>query len=150
MARIRIGVAWLILAVACEPWGPIPGGDLEGSLVTEPVVDWSFTDSRQTVELETRPEKPYSVTVWCVAHGDALYVPSRHPENKAWVQYVLGEPRVRVRVGERIYAGTMFRVTDPDEIEAVVPALMAKYELDPPGESEDDSVWLFQFRSGAP
>ncbi len=149
MLRIGIGMAWLVLAVACEPWGPISGGRLEGSLVTEPVADWSFTNSRQTVELETRLEDPYSVTVWCVAHGDALYVPSRHAAKKSWVQHVLAEPQVRVRVGERIYAGSMIRVTDPDEIEAVVPALVAKYELDPPGESEDDEVWLFRIRSSA-
>lgn len=150
MARIRIGVACLVLAAACEPWGPIPGGALEGSLVREPVADWSFTNSQSTVELETRPQDPYSVTVWCVAHGDALYVPSRHAENKTWVQHVLDEPRVRVRVGDKIYAGTLVRVTDPAEIEAVVPALVAKYELDPPDEDEEDSSWLFRFRSAAP
>lgn len=147
MARIGIGAVGLLLAVACGPWGPIPGGRLEGTVVHEPVTDWSFTNSRSTVQLETRPEDPYSVTVWCVAHDDALYVPSRHAAKKSWVQHVLDEPQVRVRVGERIYPGTMVRVTDPKQIEAVVPALVAKYHLTPPGGEDDAGVWLFRIRS---
>jgi hypothetical protein len=150
MARIGIGVACLALAMACEPWGPIPGGRLEGTLVSEPVSDWSFTDAHSTVELETRPESPYSVTVWCVSRDGVLYVPSRHAEKKSWVQHVLADPRVRVKVGERIYPATIARVEDPAEIEAVVPALVAKYDLDPPEEGEEQEVWLFRLRSSVP
>jgi hypothetical protein len=150
MARIGIGVACLALALACEPWGPIPGGRLEGQVVAEPVRDWSFTDAHSTVELETRPADPYSVTVWCVVHDGSLYVPSRYAEKKSWVQYVLDDPRVRLRVGERIYPAAMTRVRDPEEIEAVVPALVAKYDLGPPEEGEEEDVWLFRLRSVVP
>ena len=84
MARLGSLLAILALA-ACGPLGPIPGGKLAGELVSAPVVDWSFTDAISNIEIETRPEAPYSVTVWCFRSGSALYVPSRNPRSKAWV-----------------------------------------------------------------
>ncbi len=137
----------VVVGVGCEPWGPLPGGRLEGTEVTEPVSDWSFADGKSTIQLETRPDDPHSVTVWCVAQGERLYVPSRDPEKKRWVQYVEADPRVRVRVGEQIHPARAIRVTDPGEVEAVVPRLVAKYDLDPPEPDDDVNVWIYRIVS---
>lgn len=150
-ATARIGLALVGAAfVACEPIGPIAGGRLSGEAVTGPVDDWSFADPEPTIQIETRPDDPHSVTVWCVAHEGRLYVPSRHPERKRWVKNVLEDPRVRVRVGGRLYEGVAVRVTDAAEIEGVVPALLRKYEIEPRDAEEERDVWLFRIDSAPP
>ena len=75
----------LLLGLGCGPIGPFPGGPLTGNEVTDPVDDWSFASRRQEIQLETRPESPYSVNVWCIVRDGALYVPSGRPEGKRWV-----------------------------------------------------------------
>jgi hypothetical protein len=146
--RLHLAVACAVFAVAaCGPIGPIPGGKLEGEVVAEPVEDWSFTNPHETVQLETRLEDPHSVTVWCVAQEGRLYIPSRHPEKKRWVQYVAEDARVRVGVDDRIYPARIARVTDRAELEAVVPLLIRKYELDPPDAEEEKDVWVFRVES---
>ena len=150
-ARLHLAVACAVLALAaCGPVGPIPGGKLEGEVVAEPVDDWSFTNPHETIQLETRLEDPHSVTVWCVAQEGRLYIPSRHPEKKRWVQHVAEDARVRVRVADRIYPASIARVTDRAELEAVVPLLIRKYELDPPDAEEEKDVWVFRVESRPP
>lgn len=132
-----------LLATACEPIGPIAGGRLGGEVAGSPPSDWSFANRHETIEIETRPESPHSVTVWCVSHDGALYVPTRDPEKKHWVSNVLEDPRVRVRVGGVLYEGRAVRVTDPAELDDAVPALLAKYEIDAESVAGVDA-WLFR------
>ncbi len=129
---------------ACGPLGPLAGGRLTGEVVSDPVTDWSFTDALATVEVETRPEAPYSVTVWCFHSGSSLYVPARNPKSKTWVQNALADDRVRLRIDGRIYERRAVRVTDPDEIEAVLPALLEKYQLELPDPGRRPEVDFFR------
>src|SRR5262249_194988 len=53
-AVTRAAVVSLALCLAaCIPVGMLPGGKLDGELVTEPVNDWSFTHDVQKIQLET-------------------------------------------------------------------------------------------------
>ena len=113
-------------------------------VVPEPVTDWSFTDTVPTVEVETRPEAPHSVTVWCFRSGSSLYVPARNPRSKTWVRNALADDRVRLRIDGRIYERRAVRVTDPDEIEAVLPALLEKYQLEQPDPERRPEVGFFR------
>ena len=56
--------------------GSYPGLWLSGNLVTTPVADWSFTDSIQTVKVQTNTWYliPHSVTTWCIAYNGQLYL----------------------------------------------------------------------------
>ena len=146
-------VQWVVLAhfvIACDgslpvgPFGPIPGGRLSGEVVEDSIEDWSFTDSFETYALETRPSQPYSVTTWGVASGADFYVPTRDPNEKAWVQYVQSDSRVRLRVGDRIYERRAVRVTDPKEFNRIIPRLGKKYDLESPSGEEMPDVWLFR------
>ena len=137
----------LMLFAACDgygPYGPIPGGRLAGTPVTSEVEDWSFTEGYETYAVETRPSEPYSITTWGVASGGHFYVPTRDPQEKAWVQYVLSDAQVRLRVGDRIYERRAVHVTDPSEFQRVIPDLVAKYSLEEPGDDETGEVWLFR------
>ena len=133
-----------LLSLGCEPMGPLPGGVLSGEVVTDPPSDWSFLDHVDTCAVETRPDDPYSVTVWCVGHEGKLYVPSRDPQEKTWVKNVLADPRVRLQADGRLYERTVVRVTDEAEGEAVAQTLIAKYEIERPEGEDAPEVWLFR------
>ena len=127
-----------------EPIGPIAGGRLHGNLVSELVDDWTFSDAYETIAVETRPRDPYSVTTWSVAKGGALYVPTRDPSEKAWVHNVRDNPNVRLKIGDSLYERTAVHVTNPDEFQGALAALIAKYGLDRPEGEEPPEVWFFR------
>jgi hypothetical protein len=116
----------LLVALGCDPISMLPGGELSGTV--EPVPsDWSFTDSVQVVQLETRPDDPYSVNVWGVAARGALYVAAGRGESSAWAKHVLADPRVRLRVNEDIYELRAVRTDDASERDAFLEAAHRKY-----------------------
>ena len=145
--------AWLLLALTacgCGPLGPIPGGGLRGEVVTESVDSWSFTFDHDTVQLETRPADPYSVNVWIIGHEGNLYVPTSliagtdEPSDRQWVQNVLADPDVRVRIDGRLYERRAGRVEDPAELEAVRAKLLAKYEVEKSDDGREVRAWIFR------
>lgn len=91
----------------------IPGGVLAGEVVAGEVTDFSFVADAGLCKLETRPDFPHSITVNCFNDGEALYVGCMGCADKVWSTYVSSDPRARIKIGEKIYAVTMNRVTDP-------------------------------------
>lgn len=86
------------------PLGPIPGGRMSGPVVdpTEPF-DWAGVG--REIEIEVRPEQPWSLTVWrAVVDGD-LYIPSGNGAERRWTQVTIDDPRVRVPCRPRSVAG---------------------------------------------
>jgi hypothetical protein len=136
----------LLGAMACGPLGWISGGKLNGELVTAPVSDWSFSDAEQKVQLETRPDQPYSVNVWCVSDGPSLWIVSARGDRSEWAQHLLADGRARVRIAGKLYERKAERVTDSDELARVADLYHKKYgwQRDPAGES---SAVLFRFDS---
>ena len=140
MAGLRGRAArWLaaaaLLAAGCEPEGHRPGAWLRGEVVAGPVADWSACDAQPQIAVETRTWYgiPHSVTTACAVANGALYVPSVYgtdevfPEARQWNRNVARDPRVRVKIGERIYERRAVLVTDPEERAAVRAAFAAKY-----------------------
>jgi hypothetical protein len=125
--------ASLLVALALGCGGPflaIPGGRLEGPVVNEPVTDWSFADD-PFLELETRPEDPYSVQLNYFVRDGRLYVDPA--EGRRWLDHIRSDPRVRVRIGGRVYPLTAVLVVRPDEL-AGFDADRIVYRLDPRAE----------------
>ena len=119
MARerlLRIGAALLVvLSLGCGgPFFMIPGGQLSGPEVSEPVDDWSFVDDR-FIDLETRPDDPYSVELNYVVRDGQLYIDPA--EGRRWLDHLRKDPRARVRFGDRIYPVTAVLVGGPGEVE---------------------------------
>jgi hypothetical protein len=112
---------------ACGPHGPLPGGRLEGEQTSAPARDWSFTDAYWTIQLETRPDDPYSVTVWCVAADGNLYVGAGQGASSVWARALMGDDRARVLIGEAIYEVSATVVADPAEILIYLDALSKKH-----------------------
>ena len=129
-----MGVRGLVIAFALAgSWGcggpflVFPGGELAGDVVNEPVTDWSFVTDN-FVDLETRPEQPYSVELNYIVKDGSLYIDPA--EGRRWLDHIRADPRVRVRFGEKIYPLESVLVGSPGELEGF-PEDRFIYRLDP-------------------
>lgn len=102
---------------ACEgPTGFFSGGTLAGPVAPVPG-SFEFARDAGTVQLETRPEDPYSVNIACSVVGDGLYI-SAGDNRSQWVENMEADPRVRMRIKGDIYELRAERVTDAAEMDA--------------------------------
>ncbi len=130
-----LGALLVVFASGClDPKDRRPGLLLRGEVVEDAIGDWSFSDAFQEIYLETATWYlvPHSVTTVCAGIGDKLYVPSIYYAggewpNKYWNSNVVSDRRVRVEVGDKIYERDAVVVDDPQEAQAALQALAAKY-----------------------
>lgn len=121
--------------VGLDPRERRPGLWLAGEVASVPVADWSFTERYQTIFVETRPwyGVAHSVTVTCTALDGRLYLTATYPpgqefpRDRLWNRNVMRDPRVRLKVGTRLYDGKLALVTDVTEKDAVLAAKARKY-----------------------
>ena len=141
----RVGVALLVIVVGAlvslrllgyEPSDQRPGLWLTGDQVIEPVTDWSFTENHQEIFVQTRTPYliPHSVTTYCAVYDGDLYVFSAYyqggvfPDERGWNRNVMRDPRVRLKIGDRLFVQTLSHVTDAETREAVHASAVAKYQ----------------------
>ena len=124
----------LTLSAGCAPFLVFPGGQLRGTLVSSEVRDWGFTDESEFVEIETRPDRPYSVQVYGVGSGNAFYIASQgwrgalgSTDRAQWIGHLAEDPRIRLRVGDALYQLEGIRVDDDSEVERVRQLFLEKY-----------------------
>ena len=141
-------LASLLLVGACGPIGPIPGGALRGPVHEGEAPDWAFVADVENVQLESRPDDPYSVNVWCGEVDGRLYVPTSlilgpdDPNERSWVRNVIESPDVRLRIDGTVYELRAVRVDDQAERERVRSALLAKYEVE--ADAHAEQAWIFR------
>ena len=85
--------------------------------------------NRQTLKLThygRKTGKSYEVTIWFVADGDNIYLPTGNV-NRQWVQNVKKTPRVRLSVGGEMFDGEARFLSDPGEQDRVMPMVRRKY-----------------------
>ncbi len=118
--RVRAALPLLTaLGLGCGgPFGMLPGGALRGEVVSEPVTDWSFA-SDWFVDLETRPDDPYSVELNYFVRDGKLYLDPA--EGRRWLDHIREDPRVRVRFGGRVYPAVAVLVGRPGELDGFPP-----------------------------
>ena len=108
-------LALLVIVVGCG--GPVlvfPGGALSGDVVSEPIDDWSFV-SDSFVDVEFRPDDPYSVELNYIVRDGKLYLDPA--EGRIWFEYLKADPRLRVRFGDKVYPVVAVLVGQPGELE---------------------------------
>ena len=105
----------------------VPGLWIKGQPVTTPVADWSFTDKIPEIKIQTQTPYllPHSVTIWCAVYNGNLYVTSYR--GRMWVEDIIREPRVRLKIADQVYDRTLTLVDDPNEKAAVLEAKGKKY-----------------------
>ena len=149
-----IACVLLVLAalrvIGLDPRARRPGLWLTGQPVTTAVTDWSFTDQHQTIYVQTRAwyGLPHSVTTTVTAYNGRLYLTSvyrpgmRFPDDRLWNKNILRDPRVRLKIGDRVFDGVATLVTDPAERDGVLAAKAKKY----PGQRANDQSLVHVFR----
>lgn len=127
-----------------------PGLWLKGEVVTTPVTDWSFVDkvehpgrSINTVLVETRTPYfiPHSVRTMPFVRNGVLYIRSHQdrmdkqfPYDKSWTADVSRDPRVRIKIGNKLYEATMVLVSDRSQAIALLGRDPETYEKGPDGQ----------------
>jgi hypothetical protein len=131
-----------LAAFACGgPFAVLPGGELDGEV--EPVPsDWAFAGDYGTIQLETRPEEPYSVNIAYTVLEGRLYVNAGDTETQ-WVKNMTATPLVRLRMDGVLYELRAERVTDAAEISTFGKAWTSQsfFRRDP---AELDEVWIYR------
>ena len=113
----------------------LPGLWLRGNVANAPPADWSYTDKIAHLMIQTHTPYllPVSVTADFALYNGNLYVEStypagvEYPNGRRWNGYLARDPRVRVKIGDQLFDGTMVYVTDPTEIQGVLQAKAKKY-----------------------
>ena len=110
-----------------------PGLWLSGDVVHEPVTNWDWVNQvndpirKNTIMLETRTwyGVPHSVTINLTPRGDKLYIggteqdfrlEKEFPYSKAWWANIVRDPRVRMKIGGKIYEMTVVLISDRSEV----------------------------------
>src|SRR5579864_5710068 len=113
-----------------------PGLWLKGEVVTTPVTDWSFVNdvphpgrNLNTVLVETQTPYfiPHSVRTIPFVRDGRLYIRSHQdrmdqafPYDKSWTADVVRDPRVRIKIGDKLYEATVVLVADRAQATALI------------------------------
>ena len=135
----------LLFTIACGPIGPVPGGRLSGEVEQTVPADWSFTDAHDTVQLETGGSNdPYSVNVWATSVEGELFIAAGTGGDTKWAQNIKADPKVRLRVDDRIYELRAIRIELTPEIQdRFLSAIEKKYDF-VRDEDDPDDAWLYR------
>ena len=135
----------LLLAAACtDPFVVIPGGKLQGEITAIPE-DWGVVP--EVIQLEVRPDNPYSVNIWGLADNGNLYVAT---QDAKWAPMITADERVRVRIEDSLYELKATRVQDEREIANVVESYARKYNMDPNDGSWAETGQVFRLTARNP
>ncbi len=141
---------------------------LSGELITTPVTDWSFTDAVPTIQMETRTPYliPHFVRTYIARNEAQLYLFSEYfapepgqpdprdhfPEARFWNRMVVRDPRIRVKIGSRLFEMRAYPLTDPSEIAVAREAFLKKYpdvtRLQALPESRRPRLYFFRLQPG--
>ena len=145
VGALMVGTLLTLRVIGLEPGHPSareyaeagrsarPGLWLTGEVVNEPVTNWdwvnqfddTFGENATSLETRTWYGIPHSVRVLLVPQGDKLYLQSSaqtfrlnkgFPNGKAWWRNVERDPRVRLKIGGKLYEMTVVLVQDRAEV----------------------------------
>jgi len=131
-----------------DPYGPLPGGRLQGEEVTEPVTDWSFVQEYGILTSEVRPSSPYSIHSGYVFHDGVIYLSSGLGARGRWPYFLLENPNMRLRIGDKLYPVRATRVEDPALFDAIHDTRDSRNPNRPPRTAEERAkIWFFRIDS---
>ena len=100
--------------------------------MTGPEPDWSFVREVQEVEFQL-VEPPRSRTTWILDHGGKAYIPCGYANTwwgriwKRWRREVEEDPRIVLRIGDKLYERRLVLVHDPAVVAPLLEELSRKY-----------------------
>lgn len=135
----------IFTALGCNgPFAVVPGGRLGGDVRPVPS-DWVFAGDYGTIQLETRPEEPYSVNIAYTVIDGRVYINAGDTETQ-WVKNLTADPLVRMRMEGVLYELRAERVSDSVEISKFGEAWtdQSMFRRDPVAL---DEVWIYRLVS---
>lgn len=114
---VLVGGLYLYAPYNNGPLEVFPGGAMTGPAGIE--TNWDFVKGDGVLDLELRPEQPYSVRVNFIKKNDNIYIDPAPDRN--WYAILLKNLNVRVRFDREIYDVRAVEVTDPTETEGMDP-----------------------------
>ena len=140
--ELRGSALCAVVLFGCGPFLLFPGGKLEGPVKPTPS-SFAFATSGATIQLETRPEDPYSVNVTSAIVGNGLYVSAGNSRSH-WVQNIEVTPLVRARVGGDVYELRARRVVDAAEMDAFAGAWLSRNSWARDPRKLGGETWVFR------
>ena len=102
------GIIWV---AACQsPVLIFSGGALAGPV--SGTDSFTFAAQYKLLQLEVRPEDPYSVILRVLMHDNQLYIDAA--ERRRWHKYLKLNHDVRIKLGDSVYPATAVPVSDPE------------------------------------
>jgi deazaflavin-dependent oxidoreductase (nitroreductase family) len=86
--------------------------------------------------------KPYQVKIWFTLDGDRIFLQTMDMRRQ-WIQNVLKNPKVSLRIGDEVFEGDVTPVSDPEEMRRVVELMKRKYPISLP------YLWIKKQPAGA-
>lgn len=123
---LLLGTFSLALMGCAEPFIVVSGGELSGE-VTDAPSDWSAVRDVQVIQIETRPDDPYSVNIWMAVVGPDLYIATGENDTN-WTEHLAENRDTRARIDGVIYELEASAVTQSAEHERVVVEYVRKYD----------------------
>ena len=129
------------LALPLNPEEQRPGTRLSGERVEDLNPDWSFLEPRTKIHVQTNTWYlvPHSVTTVSFVADNQLYVPCGWCATKRWPKNVAADPKVTVRVGNKLYDRLAVVIPQEDERRRILNIPpgeptpdVALYRMDPP------------------
>ncbi len=135
LALLVIAIAGLVVAARFSD-GPIviiAGGPFKsGERVSGPEPDWSFVRDVQEIEFQLL-DPPRSRITWILDHEGKAYIPCGYMTTwwgklwKQWPHEAAKDPRILLRIGDRIYERRLVRIEKGPVVAPVLAELSRKY-----------------------
>ncbi len=161
--RLLLGLALCAALALCAllfvrlwargPVGPIPGGALRGDVVEGPVSDWSFASTGHSVEVESRARwLPYSQRSWFMVHDGRVHLLLPRLFGDALMRRIEEDPRLRLRVGGKLYDQRAVRVVEEEDLGALLaPLIRRQFAMEITGrvrrvasEADEVEIWIYR------
>ena len=123
--NVLVGLLALYVVAIFVPFDPDagrPGTRLGGSLAKAQDTDWSFLNDKNEIYVETQTWYliPHSVTTNSIVVDGAFYVPCGRCKTKRWPKNVQRDPRVRIKIDDKLYERTAVLITDAAQRRALL------------------------------
>ena len=116
LAVLSLLVGGLVFWFSC-PCDRLPGGPIQGELVSKPVTDWSFANDDPLCQVQVNAIIPWSINLNCMSDSGKLYVSCSRCEGKFWSSTALRNPNGYIGISGRVYPVAINRVLDAQELD---------------------------------
>lgn len=125
-AGLLLGAA---LLAACD-LGPLGTRALRGE-PAGPVEDWSFLEGRYSIDVQPHRDALLpGASSWFLVEDGRLWLYAMSSElEPPWLARLREDPGVTIGADGRLYEARAVLVSDPTELEPLLPRLLAKYHL---------------------